>query len=245
MSGRGKSNGLGKGNWDAKEHDRDRRRGRGSHVASQALSPAETVVGSLCPSQRSNRWRRGWWRRVSHADIHSLVRKPLDHLLSMQATGPVFPEDRMRKRSRRRNPWWRWGGIRGRRRGRERPIHRTDSSRFEGRHRFLALRTQRAAATMAQAGGIQDTQRAIALRTALLWIEGMIGRATQRPIGLQHKGGTGKAPGKRRMGPVRRSILHGRARFAGRCWLDERLSLRQVGRSKFGRAQGLRMQGMA
>lgn len=63
---------------------------------------------------------------------------------------------------------------------------------------------------MAKTGGIQDPQRAITLGPALLCIEGMISRTSQRAIGLGEKSGTGKASRKRRTGPVRRAILHGR-----------------------------------
>ena len=58
---------------------------------------------------------------------------------------------------------------------------------------------------MTNASGIQDPNGAISLGSALLWVEGTISRATQRPIWLQGKGGTGKATGKRRTCPLGRT----------------------------------------
>jgi len=61
---------------------------------------------------------------------------------------------------------------------------------------------------MANASGIQDAKGPISLRSALLRVQRTIGGATQRPICLQGKSGTGKASGKRRTCPLGRSILN-------------------------------------
>src|SRR5256886_17530237 len=83
---------------------------------------------------------------------------------------------------------------------------------------------------MANASGIQDAKGAISLRSALLRVQRTIGGATQRPICLQGKSGTGKASGKRRTCPLGRSILNlrrllfrarrldGGSRLDNHCW---------------------------
>lgn len=96
MSGRRESDGFGKGIWDAKERNRESRRGLRRGIASQALSPGESVVRPLCPSQRLSRRGLSRWRGGSHTDVNALVRKELDHLPPLGATRPVSPQDRMR-----------------------------------------------------------------------------------------------------------------------------------------------------
>ena len=83
---------------------------------------------------------------------------------------------------------------------------------------------------MANASGIQDAKGPISLRSALLRVQRTIGGATQRPICLQGKSGTGKASGKRRTCPLGRSILNlrrllfrarrldGGSRLENHCW---------------------------
>ena len=73
---------------------------------------------------------------------------------------------------------------------------------------FLTLRAQGTVSTMANTCGIQDPQGAMAFGPALLGIERVISRATQRPIRLQDKSGAGKASGKGRTCPLGRSIRH-------------------------------------
>ena len=51
----------------------------------------------------------------------------------------------------------------------------------------MTLRAERTGATMAKTGCIQHPHRAIALWSALLWIERMIGGTMQRPIRLREK----------------------------------------------------------
>jgi len=71
---------------------------------------------------------------------------------------------------------------------RERPQDRTDSPGFERRAALLTLCSKRAGTTMTDTRGIQGPQGAIALRTPLLEIKRVIGRAPQCPIGLRRKG---------------------------------------------------------
>src|SRR5438067_11909559 len=73
---------------------------------------------------------------------------------------------------------------------------------------------------MANASGIQDAKGPISLRSALLRVQRTIGGATQRPICLQRKSGTGKASGKRRTCPLGRSILNRRRLLFGARRLD-------------------------
>ena len=68
---------------------------------------------------------------------------------------------------------------------------------------------------MADPRNIQDPQGAITLGAPFLGIQWMVGRTTERPIGLQGKRGAGKAMGKGRACPLGRSIHHRRR------WLRE------------------------
>ena len=96
---------------------------------------------------------------------------------------------------------------------------------------------------MTNASGIQDPNGAISLWSALLWIEWMIGGATQRPIRLRGKSGTGEAPRKRRTCPLGRTILHQRRLLPRACRIEsgngfsERLRLDDPGFGEFRRAQ--------
>jgi hypothetical protein len=58
---------------------------------------------------------------------------------------------------------------------------------------FLTLFAQWTRAAMANAGGIQHAQRAVALRPAFLQVQRMACWAAQRPIGLRRKCGTRKS----------------------------------------------------
>src|SRR6266702_3172235 len=124
--------------------------------------------------------------------------------------GPVPPKDRsMREcvsrcgQRRRRGD----GGCRGN--GfvrREREDHRTDPSWFAGGRAFLTLSAQLASAAIADAGRIQQTIRAIALRPTFLWLERMIVRTEQASISLKRESRSWKASRKRPLCPLRRAI---------------------------------------
>jgi hypothetical protein len=98
---------------------------------------------------------------------------------------------------------------------REREDHSTDPSRFAGGRAFLTLSTQLASAAIADAGRIQQTIRAIALRPPFLWIERMIGGTEQTSIRLKRKSRSWKATRKRPLCPLRRAIHQGWRRFTG------------------------------
>ena len=198
------------------------RQGRGirrASIACQPLSPRETPMGALGSGEDC---RRGWdqyscWSSGTQAN--SFAANDLEPSSSKMATRPVFPEH-WSKRECLRRLWPRRRGIRVD--GMEGPKDRTHPRRFDAGPAFLTLSSQGTGATMADASGIQDPKRAIALRSVLLWVEGMISRAAQRPICLQGKSGTGKATGTGRMGPLRRTILNLRRGCASRDRLDGR-----------------------
>ncbi|SRR5579883_1039713 len=135
---------------------------------------------------------------------------------------PVFPQQRSKRKGGR--------GILPRRRsirgdGFQGPQHGAHAPRLDALAALLTLSAQGTGAAMADASGIQDAKGAIALRSALLWIERTISGATQRSIRLQGKSGTGKATGKGRTSPLGRAILNLRRGFASGDRLDERLWL--------------------
>lgn len=66
---------------------------------------------------------------------------------------------------------------------------------------------------MADACGIQEPEGTIAFGTSFLQIEGMIGRATQRPIWLWSKCRARKTMGKGGPGPLWRAIRDHRRRY--------------------------------
>src|SRR5258708_38780541 len=82
--------------------------------------------------------------------------------------------------------------------------------------------------------GIRDPQGAIVLGTPLLGIQGMIGRAPQRAIGLRRKRRAGKAPGKRRTSPLGRAIDDHRRRLFRPCRLDGRRRIAPTDTSTYG-----------
>src|SRR5579875_1334425 len=84
---------------------------------------------------------------------------------------------------------------------------------------------------------IQDSYRAITLRTTLLRVERVIGWATQSPIWLRRKCGAGKAMGKGGAGPLRWPIHNGRRKRLRRFRLVNRRYFDFTGGSKFGCAQ--------
>jgi hypothetical protein len=138
-------------------------------------------------------------------DQDRLCSQKLHELPSDLAARPIAPAHRMnRNRQRgwclfsRRRGSFRFGNQRsifwrgGRRRRGARPEHRAHAAGLLGGAGFLTLLTQRAGTTMANAGGIQYAQRAIALWSTFLYKERMACRAAQRPIGLRRKRGTRK-----------------------------------------------------
>ena len=126
--------------------------------------------------------------------------------------GPISPKDR--------GTWqetWELGesvfrlekGCRGNHLiGRDGPENGTDPSWFGGGRAFLTLGTQRTCATITDASRIQQTVRTIALRSAFLRIERMVGRTKERAIRLKGKSGSWEASRKGSACPLRGAILH-------------------------------------
>src|SRR6266699_2664166 len=195
------------------------REGRGACIAGQAFSPGETPMSPLCPSDDVFVGHRRWFLRGSglHHD-NCFAPEHLEPVAADVTTGPVSPKDRGVREC--------FSGFRGRRRRgdgrcrgngfvrREREDHRTDASRFAGGRAFLTLSTQLASAAIADAGRIQQTIRAIELRSAFLRIERMIGGTEQASIRLKRKSRSWKATRKRPLCPVSRAIPQGWRRLA-------------------------------
>ena len=127
VSERRESDRFGKGLRYAKKGDRDGRRGRRQRLASQALSPRESPMGSLCTGKRSRGWRLSRWGRCSHPDIHTLMTQELHELPPLGASLPISPQDGVSRKTRLR--WF------VERRGGDRALgmqHRTDTPWFGG-----------------------------------------------------------------------------------------------------------------
>lgn len=171
----------------------------------RALRPGEDLLGGA---------RASWWREWSGAfQADRLATEHLQPGSPDAAPWPVTPENRSR------GAWYagrigRQRGIRVRRG--QRPEHRTDPSGFERGAALLTLCPQRAGTTMADTRGIQEPQRAIALRTPLLEIEGMIGRTSQAPIRLWSKRGARESMRKRWASPLRWTVRNRRRRCCRR-----------------------------
>jgi hypothetical protein len=125
---------------------------------------------------------------------------------------PISPKDRGT-----REELWQLGesifglknGCRGNRvMRREGPENGTDPSGFGGGKAFLTLGTQGTGATIADASRIQQTVRTIALRSAFLRRERVVGGTKERAISLKGKSGSWKATGKGSACPLRGPILH-------------------------------------
>src|SRR6266446_4760610 len=133
--------------------------------------------------------------------------------------------------------------------GSDRPIDGTYSSRFDSGRRFLTLLTERTRATMADPRSIQHPERAIALWSPFLRIEGAACWTAERPIRLESEIGAGKSFGVRWMCPLRRSIDDGGWFRGSKDWIRHRLHrlhrLTHRYRSKFRRAHRRGMQRMS
>jgi hypothetical protein len=126
----------------------------------------------------------------------------------------------------------RLGGQRStswRRRG-ARPEDGAHPARLLGGTGFLTLFAQWTRAAMANAGGIQHAQRAVALRPAFLQVQRMARWAAQRPIGLRGKCGTWKSMRKGRLREFRWPI--GRQRGKSRSVTSRQIRLFQARKTK-------------
>lgn len=168
--------------------DRDSKGGSGdgASIAGETLRPRQSPMSTLFAGNHGpiglcspiERWRRP--QRHSHCfGSHHTQPVPPD-----VTTGPIAPQH-----------WRKCGWFRRCENrcipshlvGRDRPENGTDSPGFDREKIFLTLRPQKAVATITNASGIQHAQRPIALRSAFLWVERMIGRAEQASIRLRCK----------------------------------------------------------
>ena len=178
------------------------RQGRGASIASQPFIPGETPMSPLCPGNDRLAGHQRWflrWRGLHHDDCFAAYH--VEPMATDLTTWPILPKDRsmredlywFRKRLRRSNRRCRGKSLVRR----EREDHRTDASWFAGGRAFLTLSAQLASAAIADAGRIQQTIRAMALRPAFLRIERMIGGTKQASIRLKRESRAWKAPRKR------------------------------------------------
>ena len=179
-----KAKGVGKGGRKAVDGDGKSRGGRGASIASKAFLPGETPMSPLCPGDDVLAGHQRVFLRWSGPPHHDCFAPDHREPVAAELTAwPVPPKDRSMREcvygfgERRRCGD---GGCRGnglvRREG---PEHSTDPSWFAGGRAFLTLSTQLALAAITDAGCIQQTIRAIALRSAFLRIERMIGGTEQ------------------------------------------------------------------
>lgn len=113
-------------------------------------------------------------RSGSHGHVDGLGADHFEPGTPDVAAWPIAPHHRATR------GWLRWSehGWRGEHLiGRERPENGTDPPGFDGEKVFLTLCSHKAVATITNASSIQDTQRAIALRSSFLWVERMMGGA--------------------------------------------------------------------
>jgi len=217
---------------------------RSAGVASQALVPAEAPMSALGSGE--NGWTSGhrviWRRRCSPGQGNGLGPHQSDPTPSELTTWPILPKQWETRDEIRRL----WGRLRQRENGCGEnrlkrggwPENGADPTWFRGVNAFLTRRPYGAGPAIPDASRIQHPVRAIALWSAFLWIQRMIGRTEKRPIRLRGKCRPWKAAGKRCACPLRRAIHHRESRlsFGGRrgsrCWFGN------VRRSKFSDAHG-------
>ena len=139
-----------------------------------------------------------------HGD--EVTSQPLDPGPARLTAWPVVPQEWMRNR-------WAWGRVilvqRGRRwtslvcrlgQGMQHRAHTTGF--FGGGTMSLTLRTQRARATVGNAGGGEHTQRSIVFRATFLLVKSGPLRTAQCAIGLQGKVLSSQASHTSRAGPL-------------------------------------------
>src|SRR5947209_8031437 len=157
--------------------------GRGACIAGQALIPPQTPMRPLCSGEHLLLARLGLfvrWRGP-HRHHDRFGSHDFEPVASELTARPISPQDRVRwesrwqlgERRRRSEKWYRGSQLRGS----DGPENRTDPPWFAGGKAFLTLGTHRTGATIADASGIQQTVRAIALRSAFLRVTRMIGGA--------------------------------------------------------------------
>ena len=163
-----------------------------------------------------------WASRAAGLYLHLQVLAAELHASSpMKSPTPVTPEERSRSHSERM----------------EQQAYLTRLG--SGAALPLTLVAQRAGAATADAGSIHDAQASIGFSALLMRDQRMSSLATQRPIGLESKVLSREATSFPGQAHVRGSIARGRSRVR---WKRGSGWGRWDGRSKLGRAHGIRMQ---
>jgi len=145
-----------------------RRRRSQAGVASHPLLPTEAPMRALCARLHriiADRWVFFRLRRAT-GDLDGLRAKHTHEVPAKLTARPISPQDRVRSRLRRRRLWRGLGrngcgGVEG-------PENSTDLPRLPGRWSFLTLRSKRARTAMPQPCSVDNPQRAMAFRSALL-----------------------------------------------------------------------------
>jgi hypothetical protein len=180
----------------------------------------------MCSFGSGEKWRRKRWAgraAGSRLDLDALMTQELDAGPPMNLSTPITPEKRLTPQSKRVQ-------------------QDTHLARLVcGASLPLALRTFRARATIANAGGIDHTEAAPHFSTSFMGDQHVACWTTQRAIGLERKVGSCEAasfPGGGRGGW---SI----SRCCGGRMCGGVLVVRCKGRSEFGGAQRIRMKLMS
>src|SRR6266516_693963 len=163
-------------------------------------------MGALLTSQQGFAVLRRRLRQASRlpGEDNRFAADEVEPVSAQLTTRPILPQQgSVREQNGRGWQGW-WREIRARLRW-DGPKHSADPSRFFGQGAFLTLFPQPTHAAMANPSGVQDTQGAIALRSAFLRVKRTISGTAQRSIGLQRKSRAGKSSSKGRFGPVGRT----------------------------------------
>lgn len=158
----------GKGCWDAEQPDRDLPSRWQTRIASEALGPREARVRALRTGEDHRRdGRRSGGRRQAH--FEALVSHELDTGAPVCSAAPIAPEQ--------------WG-----RTYLQRMKQHTDLARLCGGVALpLALLSQRAGPTAADASSIHHAQAAVGFSAVFMRQQRLVSRTSQRPIGLESK----------------------------------------------------------
>ena len=157
----------GKDVWDAEQLDRDLASRWSTRIANEPLCPREARVRSLRAGKDHFHfaWRSCGGRRQAHLD--ALVSHELHPGAPVLSAAPIPPEQR-----RGTNP--------------ERMQQYTDPTRLRGCFPVpLTLLAQRAAATIAYPGAVEQAQTAIGFAALLGWAQRLASRTGERPVGLE------------------------------------------------------------
>jgi hypothetical protein len=182
--------------WDAEYRDARQCFVRGTSVASEALSPAETSVGALCAGEESRLYNFLRWESLRQAHVNPLVVQELHHGTAMHPARPVVPEQGVWAATQWMQQYTDLAGLRG----------------FTALP--LALLAQRTGTATANAGSIHDAQASVGFSALLMGDQLLVSGTTQRPIGLESEVLAREATGL----PCGTHFWRGRARGGSGVW---------------------------